>query len=167
MSPTKNLLSPPAWADPFSEWYRHWAVAVALGVLTIGVFSVVFEGAWMLIVLVAVVMVPGTFLNARLGYQGRAIAKGESSVLQGRVVDGRLELGGLASPLARRQWASFNPGALTLGKVGSTRQGAVLYSLSDGEAEVRFLHDSDVGSERLAGLTELARDNGVRIVVES
>ncbi|WNM25378.1 hypothetical protein [Demequina capsici] len=163
---TENLLPPPAWADPFGAWYRHWAVAVALGVVTMGVFGYMLQGEGLLTVLLVVVLVPGTVLNAWLGYQGRAVALGDSSVLEGRVLDGRLELAGLASPLARRRWATFGPGVLTLQKVGATRQGAVLYSLGDEESEVRFLHDSDVGPSRLSRLVELARGQGVHVVLE-
>ncbi len=166
MPHTENLLSPPAWAEPFAEWYRHWVVAVVLGVATIVAFGYVFQTVPLLIGLVVLVMIPATVLNAWLGYQGRALAKGDASVLQARVVDGQLELGGLVSPLARRKWASFKPGLLTLTQAGATRQGAVLYALSDGESEVRFLHDSDVTGSRLNTAMEPARSHGARVVVE-
>ncbi|WP_062204588.1 hypothetical protein [Demequina salsinemoris] len=165
MPHTENLLSPPAWAEPFRPWYRHWAVAVLLGVLTMGVFGYVFLSLPFLVVLVAIVMVPATALNAWLGYQGRSIATAETSVLQARVVDDQLELGGMTSPLARRRWASFAPGVLSLAEVGATKQGAVLYAISDGQSEVRFLHDSDVTPERLNTAMEPVRSHGVRVVV--
>lgn len=166
MPHTEKLLAPPAWVEPFSEWYRHWAVAVVLGISALVAFGFVLQGQPLLIALVAIVLLPGTVLNAWLGYQGRRLAKADLSVLEGRVVDDRLELGGLVSPMARQKWASFGPGVLTLAEVGHTKQGAVLYSLSQGDAEVRFLHDSDVDAQRLDGLMSFSRSHGVHVVVE-
>ncbi len=159
-----RILPEPAWAQPFGEWYRHWGVAVVLGLATIGAFALVFRDS-LPVILIAIVMVPGTILNAWLGYQGRALVNGDISVLEGRIVDGRLELGGLSSPLARRRWASFEAGTLSLEEVGSTKQGAVLYALTDGESEVRFLHDSDVSVGRLSAISEMSRRGGLHIVL--
>lgn len=160
-----QILSPPAWTEPFADWYRHWAVSVVLGLVTMGFFIYLLSDYGLVTVLIVLALVPGTILNAWIGYQGRRLATAEESVLEARVVDGRIELGGMVSPMARRRWTPIAGGRLELTKAGSTRQGAALWSLSDGDADVRFLHDSDLTPERFHRLRDFAQSQGVQLMV--
>ncbi len=157
------LLVNPHDSFPKPTLLRHWLVPILINIaIAVAVFSVM-EGAFRYVV--AAILLLGGLVAARTYWVSGELALGRISLLDGRDLDGKWQLAGLANVISPRKWVTFDGGGvLTLTRTG--HEGARAYIVSDGRTSTGFRSAVDWDAENAPALIAAAREHGYAVRFE-
>ncbi len=157
------LLVNPRDSFPKPSLLRHWTVPILINIaIAVAVFSVM-EGAFRYVV--AAILVLGGLVAGRTYWVSGELATGRISLLDGRDLEGKWQLAGLANVISPRKWVTFDGGGvLTLTRTGG--EGARAYIVSDGRSSTGFRSAVDWDAENAPALIDSARERGYTVRFE-